>query len=48
MGPEHENAGGHFRVGSDEMLFENQIGEDEFQVEVKKLLQEGVVDIKRR
>lgn len=45
MGPEHEN-GGHYRVGSDEM-FDNQIGDDELQVEVKKLLQEGV-EIKRR
>lgn len=45
MGPEHDNAG-HYRVGSDEM-FDNQIGDDELQVEVKKLLQEGV-EIKRR
>ena len=39
MGPEHENAArGHFRVGSEEMFDNQMIGDDEFQVEVKKLL----------
>ena len=39
LGPEHENAaGGHFRVGSEEMFDNQMIGDDEFQVEVKKLL----------